>query len=515
MTNMDEIQEKFRIALEQKKNGKYISAIKTELSKTDRQNWKGEIEKQLKSIKNADDFKIYKEKLEQVFNELYEIITAPGVDDFINWINEVTGNKHEKDTKTLHKYLVGKFSEESISKGIENILVLRSALDLEKKEFVFKELVSEVKKNFKKACTEFLEKPLEFENKLDDFLTQLEDDLSTLSEMEELKIVKQQELYNKLQLEHSIEWFEKIISSIVEKSQTLKPLDESEKRIGFISIAKRRLENIHKCINILDKTEIANNSDEVLQNIFYILIEDFIKGDDGWKESNLDDFVDNQWSEIEENYTVIKDFFNKGINIKNKEEWDMFVNGRIKPILIEYMTLTKSNTLKGINTYKPKGIKDALSKESKLVNEFNKKCESLKSDIVNEFDKILTEYHEKNIPLLKNLARSYPELKSQIDTIQEHLTGLKNAKKSIDNSSDVLKYLNEYFDSDLKNYLEISTLFKKALHDSGMVEHLEWLDEKLNGSETGSFSTEDFKKSELIGELLKNGLIKINIEKTF
>ena len=139
----------------------------------------------------------------------------------------------------------------------------------------------------------------------------------------------------------------------------------------------------------------------------------------------------------------------------------------------------------------------------------------MKSDIVNEFDKILTEYHEKNIPLLKNLARSYPELKSQIDTIQEHLTGLKYAKKSIDNSSDVLKYLNEYFDSDLKIYLEISTLFKKALHDSGMVEHLEWLDEKLNGSETGSFSTEDFKKSELIGELLKNGLIKINIEKTF
>lgn len=513
MTNMDEIQEKFRIALEQKQKGKYISAIKTELSKADRQNWKITLEKQLKNIKNSDDFEAYKKNLEKVFDELYEIITAPGVDDFINWINELTGNRHEKDTKILHKYLVGKFSEEPVSKGIENILALRGALNI--KEFIFKELVSEIKKNFKKVCTEFLEKPSEFENKLDDFLTQLEDDLSTLSEMEELKIVKQQELYNKFQLENNIKWFEKIISSIVEKSQTLKPLDESEKRIGFISIAKRRLENIRNCINILDKTEIANNSDEVLQNIFYILIEDFIKGDDGWKENNLEDFIDNQWSEIEENYTVIKDFFNKGINIKNKEEWDMFVNGRIKPILIEYMTLTKSNTLKGIIAYKPKGIKDALSKESKLVNEFNEKCESLKSDIVNEFDKILTEYHEKNIPLLKNLARSYPELKSQIDTIQEHLTGLKYAKKSIDNSSDVLKYLNEYFDSDLKIYLEISTLFKKALHDSGMVEHLEWLDEKLNGSETGSFSTEDFKKSELIGELLKNGLIKINIEKTF
>jgi hypothetical protein len=85
----------------------------------------------------------------------------------------------------------------------------------------------------------------------------------------------------------------------------------------------------------------------------------------------------------------------------------------------------------------------------------------------------------------------------------------------LENSTDLISYLNEDFLIDLNTNNDITALFRNALNESGMSEHLNWLESKLNGADNGTLSSQDFGNSALIKELLDKGLIKIEIQKTF
>lgn len=519
MIDINIYSEKFDIASQQKQNIKYKSIIKNNLKKVLWQNRKFEIDKLVSEINTTKDFEKYQKELAILFDDLYQVITAPGVDDFIGWIKDITENINETNTKKLYQFLVEHFSNIKISDAIELINFNKDFILFDNNEsFLFHKLLKEVRKSFKNMASDFLNKSKEFENGIDEFLELLGKRLLELNQTEELKFKDKTKLYSIDQIKNNIEWYDDIIAKLLNENQSLKPINENEIKDGEATATKtkRRINDIKACINVLDKTGIANNSDELLKKIFLKFTDEMIKFEGGVKD-NLEEFLEKKWSEVESNYKTIAEFFISKADIQYRSEWDSYPQKEEIEILTNtYNNIIKDNPLQKISTLKnASDIQKILKNKVKDVNEFTKSMNNIKINISNFFEEIIKEYSDKNIPLLTNLALTNSSLTSKIEIMKQQLVGLKNGKKSLMESTDVLIYLNESFNHDLNSYTELSNLFTKALQESGKREHLNWLETKLNETGIGNLNEADFGNQKIIKELLADGLIKINIEKLF
>ena len=139
----------------------------------------------------------------------------------------------------------------------------------------------------------------------------------------------------------------------------------------------------------------------------------------------------------------------------------------------------------------------------------------MRNNILTVFKNTISEYESKNLTLLDSLSISKPSISTIRNKIKESLEGLKNGIMSLEGSTDLISYLSEDFLIDLNTNNDITALFRNALNESGMSNHLTWLELKLNGADNGTISSQDFGNPVLIKELLDKGLVKIEIQKTF
>lgn len=505
--------DKLDSALSQKSNEKYKKFIKNELSKTDWHDRKFKLDKLLSSIKTTDDFEKYQKDLIKLFDDLYEVITAPGVDDFINWMNDITDNKNESKTKELQKFLVDKFSESSISEGIETVLNYKNSLNIENS--IFDKLISEIRKQIKKDCNEFLNKQNEYENNIDSFLEKIGNTLSEITTIPELEHTNKNQQYTNDQIESNIEFYTDILDAILDLNQSIKPINDSDKNIDLVQKIKNRIYDIKECINTLHTSVIANNTDNNLQNLFLKFKDEMVKYEGG-VNSNLIDFIENKWNEIEQNYNVINEFITNKIDIIQKPNWDIYPNKeKIVSLIIDYNSLIKDNPILLINSQKNFEIQKSFAGKTKNINQFNNSIKILKDEIIELFEKTVSEFEDKKLPLLESLSIINPNLNSIIIEIKRVIKDLKSGVEALKKTENILMYINETFSFDLNPFKDITVNFEKALKESGMSDHLEWLDKKLKESDSGILINEDLEDHKFLKELLEKGLIKLNIEKQF
>jgi hypothetical protein len=375
-------------------------------------------------------------------------------------------------------------------------------------------LLNHTKSAISKTIIEIIDKPDELVNNVGSFLDLLSKRLDGLSGIKELFCSDKNQLYALWQLQPEIDGYDEIISIVLDINQSLKLINDAEQK-GILSRVQKRILDIKACLLILSKTGINESNDTILKKIFFKFKEEMIKYDEGGVKSNLEDFLNKNWVEIEQNYLNIKSFFDERIAFVYTPDWDQFINGSLKPIILEYNEILKDPLPSNITTYKPRGINDVLSKKGKKIVDFKSKTDILKTEVIQEFNNLISEYRGKNIPLLENLGKTNPKINLTIKEIEEQLEGLENGKKDIGIEPNFLNYLKEKFTYDLTSYNEITILFKKALQESGKTKHLAWLESKLNGSESGELSEEDFSDPGLIKDLLSIDLIKISIKKQF
>ena len=513
MIDISAYNEKLEMALQQKGNPSYKTKIEDELSKTEWQEMLFGIEITLSNIKDEKDFLEYQKSLIKLFNDLYEVITAPGVDNFIGWVNEITNDKNITNAKKLRNYLVERYSETSISESIEIIISSRHVLEIENS--IFANLLSEVSKEIKKETINLLNDPKQFENTIDGYFDLVKSTLDGLRAIKELYFTKPNELFSIEQIDNNIDFYLDIISLVIEKNQRVKPINDADNNFGLIDKFKNRISDINKCIVLLNNTKIANSQDTTFQKLFLKFTEDMIKYDGG-VENNLVDFIDNKWIELETKYITISNFFKNEQSIRDDSKWDSYPNkDELQSIILQYNSLIKENILDTILTKSILGIQQSLTSKSKAINDFENYSATVRNNILFLFKSSLSEYESKNLALLDSLAISKPSINSICIEIKESLDGLKNGIKSLENTTDLISYLNEDFLIDLNTNNDITSLFRNALNESGMSEHLNWLESKLNGADNGTVSSQDFGNSALIKELLDKGLIKIEIQKTF
>lgn len=501
--------EKLEIALQQKQNDNYKKAIQAELAKSEWQERKFEIEKQLTGIKEFNDFEKYQKALSRLFDDLYEVITAPGVDDFIGWLNGITDNKNEANTKKLRKFLVDHFSDSSISDLIESVLSVKDSLWTEKS--VFNTLLLGIIRHIKTYCNEFLNKPAEFENNVDDFLTYLDNLLSGISGITQFKFTSKDQLFNEDQVTRNIIFYDELIDTIIEKNQSLKPLNESEETQDLLLILNNRVKGIIDCIDILDKSNVAHRKDQFLERIFFKFKDEMIKYEGGMKD-NLDLFLEKNWTLMESNYNDINLFFSETISVEIKDEWKSFPkNEGIGSIILNYQAIIKDNPISSLLSLSSLDIQKILANKSDQIQKFQANSLAIKEEVLDEFIKRIKEYDEHKIPQLESILKKDTRIRETFDNLKEQVDGLKNGIKVLDKQSNFLKYLIESFTEHLLCYFQIRELFKKALQESGRKEQIEWLEEKFKSSETVNLTEADFNNPDLIKELISIGLIKVSI----
>lgn len=102
--NIDKITKQYNKALEIKKGDKYAETLKLELSKQEWQDELNAIEERISNILTKKDFEKCTKQLEQLFDSLYEKMTAPGLDAFVSWVEEHTKN-NENNIAKLRDFL--------------------------------------------------------------------------------------------------------------------------------------------------------------------------------------------------------------------------------------------------------------------------------------------------------------------------------------------------------------------------------------------------------------------------
>jgi len=469
------------------------------------------IDQRKQSIVDEKSYLKYIAFLKSLVENTVEQIMAPTVDDFINFINRLSTN--QKETEKLRKFLVDNYAESKLGISIDSILNQQNALEIENS--IFGLLIKAIEKDLKAKCDIFLNKASEYSNNIDSFLEEMENTLIGISELKELQYTDATQLFTKEQIENKIDFYYDIINLVIEKNQSLKPIDESDKNSEALEKIKRRINGINKCIALLDKSNIINSNNSAFQNLFLKFTEDMVKYEGGL-DNNLEEFIDNKWIEQESKYNTINEFFKNKQTISYDSKWDSYPNkDDLQSIILQYNSQIKENILDTILKKSVLSIQQSLTVKSKAINDFERYSASVKDNILLVFKNTLSEYESKNLALLDSLAVSKPSIKTIRTEIKESLEGLKNGINLLEKSTDLISYLSEDFQIDLNTNNDITSLFRRALEESDMSKHLDWLELKCNGSTNGVIGTQDLNELSLIKDLLEKRLIKIEIQKTF
>lgn len=505
--------EKLDIALRQKSNSSYSKKIAIELTKPEWQQQLFELEHIFSKVKDEQDFQKYQNTLMKLFDDIYEVITAPGVDDFIAWINEITNDKNIANSKKLRDFLVAHYSEPNISESIEIVISSKQVLEIENS--IFTSLLSEVSKELKKETTLLLNDPKQFENNIDGYFESITSTLKGLIEIEELNFVSFEDLYTDVQKNNNIVFYDNIVKAIFEKGQSLKPQNEIEKSQIIITKVQNRIDEIKKGILILYNSKIASSDDEMLKNIFLKLDKE-VKYDKGISNS-LSQFIDETWAEIEGYYLLIKEFFAQTTKISYDTNWDTFSKkGTIISIVDDYMKLTNENILLHIVNKSVDDTIKQLKTKAKAIEKYSELESKSKIEIESEFTDKISEYgSQSKKQLLESLSFNNNVLTSIKKDIELNIEGIKGGIAKIRECKKLIFFLKDDFSYVLNNLNDVRLGFETFLQKSGRKPHLDWVDDKMKGAEIGSFGPEDLLDATLIRELLEQGLIKIEFKKTY
>ena len=180
--SLDKISIQYNKALELKKDAKYATALKAELSKPEWKQQLDAIDERLAVVGSKTDFDKCFKQLVDLFDQIYEKITAPGLDAFIGWIEEHTKNNDE-NIKKLRAFL--KKDYESYSSSIDGILSSIAELPQEDEKHLFDTMISDFNKKLKKDVSNFVNAPDKFVNNIADFLSNLTNEYSVMCSIPE------------------------------------------------------------------------------------------------------------------------------------------------------------------------------------------------------------------------------------------------------------------------------------------------------------------------------------------
>ena len=503
--NIDKITKQYNKALEIKKGDKYAETLKLELSKQEWQDELNAIEERISNILTKNDFEKCTKQLEQLFDSLYEKMTAPGLDAFVSWVEE-----HKKNIAKLREFLKGNY--ETYSSRIDSILGTLENISFDDDKCIFDKIISDFNKKLKSDVSAFVNKPDEFENNIDGFLTGLEDEFVGLAEISELAYTNVEDLYTEEQKNDvTMSFYSEIIKQSIKIGQNLTALNESENKSKLYLRVKNRIASIKRVITILSSTGISSNSDETLKQLF-------TKFDDTMLATKVDvaeclnNFIENTWNDIETKYIDIKEFYAEAELTFNKT-WDGFEKeGEIDLLIKNYKTVRSTNVLPQILTVKFEEIVPKLNKCHNDIAKLHSSETKTFGEVKECFEEFLANYNKTKKAMLEKIVNTHPELQNDIDSIYDSENGtLATIVNGLVPLSDFMNSISdETFDTMLEDKNKTQQIFEDIMKKSGLETEIDWLQQR----ESLELTPSDFDHNYL-RKLLENGLIKLSYTKEY
>ena len=509
--NIDRIAKKYEKALELKKRDKYAATLKSELSKPEWKDKLQEITERVESIGSKSDFEKVISQLENLFENIYEKITAPGLDAFIEWVD--LHAKNQENVKKLRSFL--KRNYEAYSTSIDKILSAIDCLPQEDEKHLFDNLIDNFNKKIKSEVSGFVKDADKFEHTIDGFLSKLCSEYTGISAIADLAYTDINQLYTEEQKKiTTLSFYEDIIKQAFAGGQSLSsPLDESEKDQAWHVLVSKRIRSINACITTLIRTGMSECKDEQLKDIFLRYDKDMLaaKGD---VNQTLSTYLSKTWEPLQDKYSIIKNFYEEEELSFTESDWkDFEKEAEITALYKDYTTTRNGNILPQIPMTKLDEVSTKINNCHKKIIELKDKENNTGKSIREFFEEFVSTYNNKK-QMLDKLIEKHPNLRGQYEEIYtqgKSITTLTNGINLIKNDGTFLKELSEGTICDMiVDMKKIKKTFLEILNQSQMEDQINWLN-SLNSDVIGE---REFNHEYLL-TLIKEGLITLKFKKEF
>ena len=518
--NFEDIQENYETALAEKEtNAKDVVTAIIDNDLTDKFT---SIQKDKEQISSIEDLSKYQKRLKSFFDEVYKIITAPGVQKFIDWLDELSSKGLE--TKT-HKYITEFLIKEyaSYDDSIKNIIINKDVA--KSNSSLFEDVKKSVKENINKRIGSSFSSKEKVEEEFPEFIEELYDLLEGLSEIEELSFVDVKDFYtNNLdekdnndydpEIDEEADYFYDLIKQVVEKKDFLTTNQENIELSTIVENVQSSIDDINNSIETIKIIDVSTDSEDDIRTLYN-------KFENSFKFNNIDNVSDyfqesinDTWDKITNAYNTCQAFYSNNSQAKiskldsNKDKWSSFAfASKIEQYVLTLNNIISDNPIKSINTNDISKIKTTYTKVEKSINSLEEN--NPKDDIVNYFSNITSDFKNKKIEILKRLKTA----DSEIEKIENAVVEINNFIENIDNSDNLLDALNvDFVDGILDSYDYIKKEFTSAIEKSDIKDDLNYL-EGISSDEYVLSKTDLEDNIKRFKRLLEYDLININLTK--
>lgn len=518
--NFEDIQDNYETALAEKKTN--IQDVVTAIIDNDLTDKFTLIQKDKEQITSIDDLSKYQKKIKSFFDEVYKIITAPGVQKFIDWLDELSSKGLETKTRNyITEFLIKEYA--SYDDSIKNIIVNKEVLKANNS--LFENIKKSVKENINKRILSSLSSKEKVEEELSDFIEELNELLEGLSEIEELGFVDAKDFYtNNIadrndddynpKIDEEADYFNDLIKQVVEKKDFLTKDKDKIQLSTIVESVQSSIDDINNSIETIKTIDVSTDSEDDIITLYN-------KFENSFKFNNVDNVSDyiqesisDTWNKIINAYNTCQIFYSKNSQAKitklnsNKDNWSSFAfASKIEQYVLTLNNIISDNPIKSINTNDISKIKTTYTKVEKSINSLEEN--NPKDDIVNYFSNITSDFENKKIEILKRLKTSDSEIKKIESAVVEIKSFIENIKIT-DNLLDALN--DDFVDGILGSYDYIKKQFTSAIEKSDIKEDLTYLEEI--SSEEYKLSKSDLETNlDRFKKLLEYDLININLTK--
>lgn len=511
MIQIDKYSKKYEIALGRRNSTQYAKMLDSELQSPE---WMEQFSKlnSLDNISKASEFGENETKLVKLFEQLYEKITAPGLDAFISWVESSTTSKNIENVRKFKKYLKGEY--DNYADEIESILASKEIISRFPENSIFGKLISNFENKIKRLVTSFIDSD-KFENEIDGLLSKIKVEMDNVSMIRELSFTSFNLLFTEEQAkDETLSFYDDIFENIRKKYQSIEIQKGEDKNTDLYVRINSRISSVKKCISLLVETNIANDEDDVLKSMFLRFQKEMAVVEDDYLQS-LKGFIDNEWENVSDKYYQIKEFYsNAPLSFKPISFPDLRKGGDLNNLIDTYNLILKDGDLIIKPAATVSEIKSAVNKKSKTIKDLNSDIEKCRVSVKEEMSEFIEKYNKQKT-MLKKTIEDKEGLKEDFDSIYGEDGALDNLSNGIEeylsDGASLLEALSQGVVAQMVGIMKTTTeKFEETLKKTGLKDSIEWLNELSDYNL--SAETLDADK---IKQLLSKGLIKIELTKTY
>lgn len=514
-----EIEDKYTGAISDKENSQFKEKIIQSLNDVSIQdNWI-KLKTSKSTIKDLSAYNKYIDNLKEFFNTICEKITAPGVDAFMEWLNQF-GSLNHKHTDLLRNHLINNYQYTDYAGKIESIINNKSVIDFNQDDQkLFDNLIKLLHKSIKKEIDELINKPELFETTVIPFLEAQSNQLISLSEIEELSFSSVNQLFTEDHIKNNIDYYTDIIEDAVKYLNDVK----QNKYVGQESLESDgigfRITDLRKFINSLNNFGISTETNTTLKSIFD-KTKDSIITKQGTLAQRWDEYETKIWTPLSMSHDLIHKFFTD----KDDVDLDLLTKGNTKwqlPDIIvdlnflveKFKEVSKENPLDIIDKIPSKDLPDTLTKKHQSIVELSNHSQKFKEKLFEVINSRVQDFESNKIPIIENISTTDASIQKQLDTIRANINALKLINTEEYLNKEFLNFLSNDFDSFYGIYESLDSQYTDILSSTGLKDDIGWLNEKLQGSDELELTSDDLKDEARLVKLMGVNLIKITITK--